>query len=575
VSHVGNAWQQSKSGDQRQERPVQQWLNRFFDSYYHHRPVNATFVGLHDFDHRLPDCSARGVADVLTDADQLLREGAALDDSQMDAMERLDKRLAEGFLRIQKWEYQSAHFQKGNPSYYTGEALFGVIGLFLTEFAPAEERAAAAIDRMQSVGMLLEQCRDNVRSAPVQWTERAKRECLGARALFGTGIDLWAAEHGVTDQTLRRAADQALAAFRRFEDYLDSDVRAAADASMACGGEAFEMLTREGHGLTIGGDEIAAYAAEKLEETQRLLNVRAAEMGVHDWQEALSQLSDIHPTTAEYLGRYQQMWDASRALAEQERLLTWPDFPIEYVPQPEWAREAAPFLYFLFYRAPAAFNRPPVHPYLVTPIEVTMPPAEQERRLRATNDSVIKLNHVVHHGGIGHHVQNWNAYQSKSRIGRMAAVDCASRIAMFCGGTMAEGWACYATTLMGESGFLTSLETFSEMQTDLRMAARAIVDVRLHQQQMTFDEAVEFYERNTGMSRDASYAEAAKNSMFPGAALIYLSGRDSILELREQQRRKLGSQFDLQGFHDRFLSYGSIPVQLIAEAMNERADDAE
>jgi uncharacterized protein (DUF885 family) len=101
------------------------------------------------------------------------------------------------------------------------------------------------------------------------------------------------------------------------------------------------------------------------------------------------------------------------------------------------------------------------------------------------------------------------------------------------------------------------------------------VDVRLHQGQMTFDEAGKFYVQNTGMSREASYAEAAKNSMFPGAAMIYLIGRDTIVQLREQHRQSLGSRFDLRRFHDQFLSYGSIPVQMIAEAMNAGADDAE
>src|SRR5947207_8706216 len=104
-----------------------------------------------------------------------------------------------------------------------------------------------------------------------------------------------------------------------------------------------------------------------------------------------------------------------------------------------------------------------------------MPPAEQARRLRATNDSVIKLNHVVHHGAIGHHVQNWYAFRAASRIGQVAAADCASRIALFCGGTMAEGWACYATDLMDEFGFLTPLEQYSQFHSRLRMAARALV----------------------------------------------------------------------------------------------------
>ena len=36
------------------------WLARFFASYYRHRPVNATFIGEHDYDPQLPDFSAGG-----------------------------------------------------------------------------------------------------------------------------------------------------------------------------------------------------------------------------------------------------------------------------------------------------------------------------------------------------------------------------------------------------------------------------------------------------------------------------------------------------------------------------------
>ena len=47
---------------------------------------------------------------------------------------------------------------------------------------------------------------------------------------------------------------------------------------------------------------------------------------------------------------------------------------------------------------------------------------EQERRLRATNHSVIKLNHIVHHAAIGHHVQNW--YSARSASNRRSMRTC-------------------------------------------------------------------------------------------------------------------------------------------------------
>jgi uncharacterized protein (DUF885 family) len=227
-------------------------------------------------------------------------------------------------------------------------------------------------------------------------------------------------------------------------------------------------------------------------------------------------------------------------------------------------RSAAAHLYFLFYHSPAPFDGLEVE-YLVTPIEASMPADEQERLLRATNDSVIKLNHVVHHGALGHHVQNWYAFRAQSRIGQVAAVDCAARIALFCGGTMAEGWACYATDLMGEVGFLTPLERYAERHGRLRMAARALADVRLHHGQWTLAATTRFYEQQVGMPPAAARNEAVKNSMFPATALMYLMGTDAIHGLRRELATRPG--FTLRSFHDQLLSFGSVPVTLVAEAM--------
>jgi uncharacterized protein (DUF885 family) len=235
-----------------------------------------------------------------------------------------------------------------------------------------------------------------------------------------------------------------------------------------------------------------------------------------------------------------------------------------------WARAAAPHLYFLFYRSPAAYGRPDVHEYLVAPLPEGGSVDEVEAFLRANNDSVIKLNHVIHHGGMGHHVQNWHAYRAESRIGRMAAVDCAARTAMLCAGTMAEGWACYATDLAAEAGLLTPLEEYAEAHGRVRAAARAIVDVSLHQGEMTLDDAARYYE-SKGWSAAAARSEAVKNSMVPGGALMYLMGTDTIHRLRAETARRSGPDFDLRDFHDTFLSWGSVPVSLVAEEMLEGA----
>jgi hypothetical protein len=299
----------------------------------------------------------------------------------------------------------------------------------------------------------------------------------------------------------------------------------------------------------------------------------AGRLGAASPADVLDRLRDRHPSAQGYLDRYQEIWDECRRLAREHDLVTWPEDPIRYRLRPRWARTAAPHLYFLFYRAPAAFNRPRVHEYWVAPPPEGpdgSPPsdADMEAFLRAQHDYVIRANHVIHHGGIGHHVQNGHAHRCPSRIGRIAAVDCASRIALHCGGTMAEGWACYATELMAEHGALDPLEVFAERASRIRMCCRAVVDVELHRGRMTLDEAAAFYQAQAGMPESAAWGEAVKNSMFPGGALMYLMGTDGIRALRSDHQAELGDAFDLKTFHDGLLAHGSIPVTLAGELMS-------
>ena len=536
--------------------------------------MNGTFIGVHDWDDRLPDYSENGLADAQSETKGLLARFRDLPaDPRASPWDALDCDLAGGFLEIDLWEQASGHGPRGNPCVFTGEAIFGVIALLLRPFAPASERLAHAAARMAAIPRLLAQGQALLHTAPRSWIERAMRECTGARALFERGIDAFVADgpadlDGVDLRRLNSAAAGAAAAFAQFHDYLAAHFRLSATESYACGEAALELLMRRGHGVTIRPAEVRRLAEERAEAAEAARRERAVEAGFSDWRAALAALADRHPPADRYYARYQEIWNAARRAAEEHRLVTWPDYPLRFVARPRWSREAAPSVYFLAYRAPAAFDRIAVVDYLVTPVEPEMPADEQARRLRAANDAVIALNHVIHHAGLGHHVQNWFAYRAPSRVGRIAAVDCAARIAMLCGGTMAEGWACYAVDLMEEIGFLSPLERCAQAHTRLRIALRAAADVALHTGEWTLEEAARVYETRGGMDPGAAHAEALKNTLFPATAMMYLLGVDGIHALRRTEAARLQAAFDLRAFHDRLLTCGSVPVARAAALLS-------
>jgi hypothetical protein len=439
--------------------------------------------------------------------------------------------LAEGFLHMQRWELDSKHFGPGNPTACTGEAIFGLISLLLRPFAPLRQRLEVATARLEAVPAFLRNASRQTHSAPAAWLQRARRECTGARLLLGRGVDRLLADEQQAAPDFRAAADRALRAFERFDAFLASEVVITRD--YACGDEALDRILRHAHGLNHGADELEHMALEHLRRETDALGDRNP---------------DATSESVSGVGRYPALWRQVAELAREHDLVTFPDWPVRFVQTPAWAREAAPYLYFLPYRSPPPMDDLPEVDHFVPP---------------EANEPTIKLNHVVHHASLGHHVQNWHAARAQSRVGRIAAVDCASRIAMLCGGTLAEGWATYAVDLAEEVGFLTEVERLAQHRTRMKMAARAMVDIRLHQGRFGLEDAVEFYIRHAGMSESAAQAEAVKNSLFPGGACMYIAGWDAIWRLR----RALQARYSLRTLHDRLLSFGSVPVSLIARAM--------
>jgi hypothetical protein len=538
---------------------VDQWLDRFFDWYFRANQVSATFIGVHAYDHELPQPDSQAVEDEIE---------ALLDDldsdrvaQARDAHETVDLILARSYLRVARAELQSEHVLS-NPCYYTGEAIFSVVSLFLRDFAPIDVRLAAAGARLRQIPALLNAGIPTIDAAPDAWVERAIRECDGAEHFLRDGLPLLISRSTGQHPDVLEGRDAALGAFEAFHQQLAGRSPEGERRSVALGREQFDWLLREAHFLDMSGDDILSYAREELEKARSALVRAMNEQGFTDWSVVAEAIADEHPPASDYLQRFQQVWDDAQQYAVDRELLTWPEFPLIFEPIPDWAASASPYLYFLFYRCPPPYDDGQVQRYLVTPLG-----DDPERVLRNVNETQITLNHVVHHAGIGHHVQNWHAARAGSRIGRMAGNDCALRIAMPSAGTLVEGWACYTTDLMEEAGYLTPLQQLSMRHSRMRMAARAIVDVEMHAGRFSLDDAVEYYVREVDMSPGAAQAEAVKNSMFPTMAMMYLIGTDMIHELRSDMQRLWGSDFSLRRFHDEFLSWGAIPVAMIGRLM--------
>ncbi len=539
-------------------------LDAFLATFYRLRPVTATFCGVHAHDHELPDFSPEGLLAshrVMGGLRRTLADAGLgvlhSDELQQRDWLSIDGALADAILEVQLAEDDSGHFQRGNPSIAVGEALFSVIALAAADTAPIAPRVEAAIARLRAFPAFLHGA---VRSLgegalPGAWRDRAVRECDGGVLLLAdlAGWPVAAGAPVALCRELQAAAAHASAAL----DWFRSNVAGReASTRYAAGHGLLALLVRRGHWVDVSIERLRHEARAALErETHHLHDALQGEA----WAVVSGRLAAHHPDTGRVLEAARTAWRECRELSRGE--VEWPPIDLPYREAPDWARRAAPYLYYLPYRSPAPIGEPSVGHY-----DVLLPPpadAEAEQLFaRSWNHAAIRLNHVAHHGGLGHHVQNWHAARSPSRIGRVAAVDGACRIAMFAGGTMAEGWAVYATEIMEGLGSLTPDERIAEHHMRVRLMTRAVVDLELHTGRMSFDDAVRFHGEAYGATPSAALGEVTKCSMFPGTAMMYWLGVREVWRIRTAEEAVRGAAFDARAFHDELLSFGSIPVAL-------------
>jgi uncharacterized protein (DUF885 family) len=128
-------------------------------------------------------------------------------------------------------------------------------------------------------------------------------------------------------------------------------------------------------------------------------------------------------------------------------------------------------------------------------------------------------------------------------VGRVAAVDTANRIAMFSGGSLAEGWACYVCDLMEEIGFLTPLERIAQQHTRARIAARAVADLSIHHGALTPPQAARLYVDRAHMSEAGSPRRGRAQHHVPRHGRDVLAGHPGLHRLRASMRLRQGERF--------------------------------
>jgi uncharacterized protein (DUF885 family) len=507
-------------------------------------PVVATYLGVHTEDERLGDGSRDALLGELEAEKRHLAAIEALDPGGLSAAAAFERDLELHNVRrsifdtevLRIWERRSTALDG------VGDAIFL---LFARDHAPLAERLEAIGSRLEALPTYLDEHRTRARGPQVRLWQQLEMETARDLPSFFDEV-IAAARTNLPAAGVRRIEQAATAGRTAIADYsawLRASLAGGTD-DWAIGRERYDALVDHRAFDGLDSDAILEIGRQQLAE-----NLAARAQAASEIDPAVAELTVVDRIKSDHPLEFEEALEAYKVAMLRARqhlidhaIVTVPDDErLEVVATPEYLRNVIPFA--AYFEAPK-FDVDPIGIYIVTPAVNDDPNAMREH-----NHSAIS-NTSIHEAYPGHHLQLSIAARHPSLTRILAGAP-----------EFIEGWGMYCEQMMREQGFDDAPTFRLGMATDaIWRACRIILDIEMHRGQIGVDDATAFLVEQTRFEEANARAEVHRYTYTPTYPLSYLLGKVLLLELRADERRRLGDRFSLRAFHDALLRHGSLPV---------------
>jgi len=516
-------------------------------------PVQATYLGVHNFDSILPrtdELSRHRYHDQLQHLLTLTGEFEKTE-AGLSKNEQIDLQLLQAVLKHALLiESQSGWLR--NPSMYTESLLFGLYLLSIRKHGSDDEQLENMIGRLRDSIRFLDEARENISvpaMIPPAWLATALGQAEAGRLFMEALQQELTQKHPDQEQQIKTAIEDALLALSHLKRHL-SRLQAECSGDFACGKDHFAALLREHHMLADSPEELKKYGERKIVSITEALQAEVAASGeFEDVATAMDAIKQAHPSADGLVAAYADAMERARQFVDAEKIAAIPpEQQLVVEATPPFQRTTIPYAAYV---PPPPFSGEQRGIFWVTPPASEANEAVVARILRDHSSWGLPIT-ALHEGFPGHHLQLCRANQNESQMRRYYMTS-----------VFVEGWALYCEEMMYEQGFYSDPRTrIMQLKDQLWRACRVVIDVGLHCEGMTTEEAEAMLVGVAGLDKDNAKAEVSRYTATPTQPMSYLVGMREMLQLRESWR-KIHPDSSLQEFHDEVLSHGSLPFSII------------
>ncbi|TLU67188.1 DUF885 domain-containing protein [Thalassotalea litorea] len=574
-----NKPQQTQKSESAAAQPQQADVNQQFaqfsenliNEFWKLNPGYAVYVGYYKYDDQMPVPDAQTMASDLALVKEKLAALQGFDPKQLDAGNASDFFILKNQLESQIFSMEKLKSYQWNPASYNVAGVFGVI--LNTDYKAKDERLRTIYRRMENIPAYYDAAKANITTPTLTHTELAIQQNQGAAGLFSGAIAAAAAESGLNEQEktdFTARIEQSTAAIEGYIGWLQDKASELKEndsgKDFRIGGELYEQK----FALDIYSSLTAEQLFDKAVREKQRVHAEMAKITKQLWptyfadtdmpedmlvatKQLIDHLSVKHVKRDEFVDAIRaQIPELEKFVMEKNLIEMDKDKPLVVRETPEYQRGFAG----ASINAPGPYDAEANTYYNVTPLD-NFNDEQAESYLREYNHWILQILNI-HEAVPGHYTQLVHSNKSKSLVK-----------SIFGNGAMIEGWAVYTERMMLEEGYGDNEPELWLMyyKWNLRVIMNSIIDYAIQVNGIGEQEALDM------MMNEAFQEEAEARGKWRRATLSqvqltsYFTGYSEIYDLREELKEKMGDDFDLTEFHNKFLSFGSSPVPIIREMM--------
>jgi uncharacterized protein (DUF885 family) len=526
-------------------------FDRFFDDYYFpDNPTTATASGIHKYDGELEDYSKAGVVKRIAKLKKYEEEFSKLPESA-------DRDLVLSNIRAGLLELESVKMWERNPDIYSSGISSSAFTIMSRTFAPQEVRLKSLISRERKMPQVLNDARANLKNPPKMYTEIALEQLPGIEDFFAHDVPL--AFKDVKDAKLLKDFDTSnkavIAALKDYEKFLKTDLLARSNGDYRLGAEKFSQKLLYEEMVDVPLDRLLKIGYDNLHENQKRFQEVAARIDPKKTpRQILDEMEKDHPAPAKLLDAMRETCVKLLAFIQEKKIITVPSQVLPILQEtPPFARA----LTIASMDTPGPYEEVAKEAfYNVTLPEKDWPANRVEDYMKGFHKGLI-LSVSIHEAYPGHYIQFLWMQHVDSRVRKLLGAS-----------SNAEGWAHYSEQMVLDEGYAKDdlRMRLGQLQDALLRNVRYIVGIEMHTGKRTFEDSVTAFEKEGYQPHEVALKEAKRGTSDP-TYLYYTLGKLQILKLREDYRKKMGSAYSLQAFHDAFMQQGFPPIKIVRKAL--------